>query len=70
MYVQKAVALFFLFGSLTLTREKKGLRGIRHLLKIALLRGEGFDLKSFGGEVVEDKKMLFHTFFKVLMVGL
>ena len=24
---------------------------------------EGFSLKSFGGEVVEGKKMLFHTFF-------
>ena len=41
-----------------------------HLSKIALLRGEGFDLKSFGGEVVEGKKMLFQTFFEVLMVGL
>ena len=37
--------------------------GIGHLLKIALLRGEGFGLKSFGGEVVNSKKMLFHTFF-------
>ena len=44
--------------------------GLGHLLKIALLRGEGFGLKSFGGEVVEGKKMLFHTFFfEVLMVG-
>jgi len=32
-------------------------------------KGEGFGLKSFGGEVVEGKKMLFHTFFEVLMVG-
>ena len=30
---------------------------------------EGFSLKSFSGEVVEGKKMLFHTFFLVLMVG-
>ena len=42
--------------------------GLKHLPKIALLRGEGFGLKSFGGEV-EGKKMLFHTFFEVLMVG-
>ena len=25
-------------------------------------KGEGFGLKSFGGEVVEGKKILFHTF--------
>ena len=43
--------------------------GLGHLPKIALLRGEGFGLKSFGGDVVEDKKMLFYTFLKVLMVG-
>ena len=43
--------------------------GLGHLLKIALLRGEGFGLKSFGGEVVDGKKMLFHTFFEVLMDG-
>ena len=53
----------------SLLPEKKGLGGLGHLLKIALLRGEGFGPKSFGGEVVEAKKMLFHTFFKVLMVG-
>ena len=41
---------------------KESWRGLRHLPKIALLRGEGFGLKSFGGEVVECKKMLFHTF--------
>ena len=29
--------------------------GLEHLPKIALLRGEGFGLKSFGGEVVEGK---------------
>jgi hypothetical protein len=28
-----------------------------------LLQGGGFDLISFSGEVVEDKKMLFQTFF-------
>ena len=43
--------------------------GLGHLLKIALLMGEGFGLKSFGGEVVESKKMLLHTFFEVIMVG-
>ena len=40
-----------------------------HLPKIALLRGEGFGLKSFGVKDVEGKKMLFHTFFEVLMDG-
>ena len=48
---------------------KKRWGGLVHLPKIALLRGEGFGLKSFGGEVAEDKKMIFHTFFEVLMVG-
>ena len=48
---------------------KKKVGGLGHLPKIALLRGEGFGLKSFGGEVVECKKMLFHNFFEVLMVG-
>ena len=43
--------------------------GLRHLPKIALLREEDFGLKSFGGEVVEGKKMLFHIFFEVLMFG-
>ena len=43
--------------------------GLGHLSKIVLLRREGFGLKSFGGEVVEGKKILFHTFFEVLMVG-
>ena len=38
--------------------------GLRHLPKITLLRREGFGLKSFGGEVVDGKKMLFHTFLK------
>ena len=48
-------------------RERWG--GLGHLPKIALLRKKGFGLKSFGGKVVEGKKMLFHTFFEVLMVG-
>ena len=48
---------------------KKMWGGLGHLPKIALLREEGFGLKSFGGEVVEGKKMLFHTFFEVLIVG-
>ena len=43
--------------------------GLGHLPKIDLLRGEGFGLKSFGGEVVDGKKILFHIFLKVLMVG-
>ena len=43
--------------------------GLGHLPKFALLRGKGFGLKFFDGEVVEDKKMSFHTFFEVLMVG-
>ena len=43
--------------------------GLEYLPKIALLREKGFSLKSFGGEIVEGKKMLFHTFFEVLMVG-
>ena len=43
--------------------------GLGHLLKITLLRREGFGLKFFDGEVVDGKKMLFHTFFEVLMVG-
>jgi len=63
-----AAAPFFLLGSLTSTREKRQ-GGILHLPKIALLRREGFGLKSFGGEVVEGKKILFHIFFEVLMVG-
>ena len=48
---------------------KKRWGGLGHLPKIDLLRGKGFGLKSFGGEVVESKKMLFRTFFEVLMVG-
>jgi len=47
--------------SLQPMKERWG--GLEHLPKIALLRGEGFGLKSFGGEVVEGKKMLFQTFF-------
>ena len=47
--------------SLQPVKERWG--GLGHLPKIALLMGEGFGLKSFGGEVVEGKKMLFHTFF-------
>ena len=38
-------------------------KGLGHLPKIALLRGEGFGLKSFSGDVVDGKKMLLHTFF-------
>jgi len=56
-----AAASFFLLGSLTPTvKERWG--GIGYLSKIVLLRGEGFGLKSFDGEVVEGKKMLFQIF--------
>ena len=43
--------------------------GLGHHQKIALLRGEGFGLKYFGGEVVEDKKNTIPHFFEVLMVN-
>ena len=59
---------FFLLGSLTSTREKKVGRSWAPP-KNCSTKGEGFGLKSFGGEVVEGKKMLFHIFFEVLMVG-
>ena len=52
---------FFLLGSLTPTHEKRW-GGLGHLPKIALLREKDFDLKSFVREVVEGKKMIFHTF--------
>ena len=55
-------------GSLTPTSERKVGRPWAPP-KNYFTRGEGFDLKFFGGEVVEDKKMLFHIFFEVLMVG-
>ena len=35
---------------------KERWEGLGHLPKIALLRREDFGLKSFDGEVVEDKK--------------
>ena len=59
---------FFVLGSLTPTHEKR-YGGLGQFPKIALLREKGFGLKSFGGEVVEGKKILFQTFFEVLMVG-
>ena len=63
-----ATTPFFSSGhSLQPVKERWG--GLGHLPKIALLRGKGFGLKSFGAEVVDGKKMLFHTFFEVLMVG-
>jgi hypothetical protein len=40
-----------------------------YLPKISLLREKSFDFNFFGGEDVEGKKMLFHIFFEVLMVG-
>jgi hypothetical protein len=40
---------------------KKGLGGLRLLPKIALLRVGGFDIKFFGGELVEGKKMIFQA---------
>ena len=48
---------------------KESWGGLGHLPKIALPREEGLGLKSFGEEIVDGKKMLLHTFFKVLMVG-
>ena len=67
-HIKQTAAPSFSSGhSLQPVKERWG--GLGHLPKIALLRGEGFSLKSFGGEVVEGKKMLFHTFFEVLMVG-
>ena len=66
LHVQKAAAPFFLIGSLTLTQEKRLGRPWAPP-KNCSTKGGGFGLKSFGGEVVEDKKMLFHTFFEVLM---
>jgi hypothetical protein len=53
--------MFFLLGSLTSTRKKRFGRPWAPP-KIALLSGGGFDLKSFGGELVEGKKMLFQPF--------
>ena len=64
----KNYSTFFLLGSLTPTRERKIGRPWTPP-KIALLRREDFGLKSFGGEIVKGKKILFYTFFKVLMVG-
>jgi hypothetical protein len=54
------VPTFFLLEALTLSR-KKGLGGLGLLQKIALLGGD-FQLNSFGGELIEDKKMLFPPF--------
>ena len=67
-YIKQTIASFSSSGH-SLQPVKEGWGGLRHLPKIALLRGEGFGLKSFGGEVVECKKNLFHAFFDVLMVG-
>ena len=53
--------------SLQPVKERWG--GLGHLPKIALLKREDFGFKSFSGEVVEGKKILFHAFFEVLMVG-
>ena len=41
---------------------KKRLGGLWLLLKIALLRGEGFDLKSFDEEALKGKEMLLQPF--------
>ena len=61
-------ATFLHIGPLSPTRAKKVGRPWAPL-KNCSTKGGGFGLKSFGGKVVEGKKMLFHTFFKVLMVG-
>ena len=59
---QTATPSFSLGHSFQPVKERWG--GFGHLPKTALLRGEGFGLKSFGREVVDGKKMLFHTFLK------
>ena len=60
----KTCSPFFLLGSLTPTHEKKVGRPWAPP-KTCSTKGEGFGLKSFGGEVVEGKKMLFHTFLSL-----
>ena len=67
-HIKKTAAPSFSLGH-SLQPVKQRWEGLGHLPKIALLREECFGLKSFGGEVVEGKKMIFHTFFEVLMVG-
>ena len=67
-HIKANCSIFFLLGSLTLTRERK-VKRLWASLKNCSTKGEGFGLKSFGGEVVDGKKMLFHIFFEVLMVG-
>ena len=54
---------FFLLRSLTPIRERKVGRPWAPN-KTCSTKGKGFGLKSFGGDVVEGKKMLFHTFLK------
>ena len=66
--IKQTVASSFSSGH-SLQPVKERWRDLGYLPKIALLRGGGFGLKSFGVEVVDGKKMLFHTFFEVLMVG-
>ena len=61
-HINQAAAPSYFSGHL-LQSMKERWGGLGHLPKIALLRGEDFGLKSFGGEVVEGKKILFHTFF-------
>jgi hypothetical protein len=53
----------------SLQLAKKGLGGLELLPKIALLSGGGFDLKSFGEELVEGNKCYFNPLFEVLVVG-
>ena len=64
----KTCSPFFYLVTLTSTREKK-IGKLWAPPKNCSKRGEGFGLKFFGRDVVEGKKMLFHTFLKVLMVG-
>jgi hypothetical protein len=60
--VQSRNLSFFLLGSATVNQERKEGRPWAPP-KNCSTKGGGFDLKSFGGEVVEGKKMLFQTFF-------
>jgi hypothetical protein len=52
---------FFLLGPAIAARERKE-GGPWAPLKNCSYKGGGFDLISFGGEVVEGKKMLFQIF--------
>ena len=52
------------FSGHSLQPVKERWEDLGHLPKIALLRGKGFGLKSFGREVVEGKKCYSTLFLK------